>query len=248
MNEEIKVLIIEDEEMWATAIAANLNDFGYQAAGFANTFEAAVKLLATSEFDIVLLDIHLNGRSTGIEVGKMIHSIYRKPFIFITSNMDRQTTDLAIQAHPSAYLTKPVNPVSLVVAIQNAINNFTENLAVSHDAPAKDTDFFFAKLGNKYRKINWSNVVYLRSEKNYTCIYHAPDKTEYFIRSTLPKTMSYIIPEFLKKGFFQVNRSEVVQLPFVSEFSGDEVKTIYRNFSISENRIKELKDILHLVN
>lgn len=246
MNEEIKVLIIEDEEMWATAIEANLNDFGFQAAGMAHSFDTAINLLSTSEFDIVLLDIHLNGRSSGIEVGKMIQSVYKKPFIFITSNMDSQTTAEAIKAKPSAYLTKPVNPVSLIVAIQNAINNFTENLPANENA-THQSDFFFAKLGNKYKKINWSDVVYLRSEKNYTCIYHAPDKTEYFIRSTLPKTLSYIIPEFMQKQFFQLNRSEVVQLGYIIEFTGDEVKTACKTLSISENRIKELKEVLHLV-
>jgi DNA-binding LytR/AlgR family response regulator len=121
-------------------------------------------------------------------------------------------------------------------------------LPATSEGNNKASDCFFAKLGNKYKKINWCDVVYLRSEKNYTCIYHAPDKTEYFIRSTLPKTMSYIIPEFMRKNFFQVNRSEVVQISFISEFSGEEVKTVFGRFSISENRIKELKDILNLVN
>ncbi len=248
VQDEIRVLLIEDEEIWATIIAANLNDFGYTVAGSANTFETAVSLLNSCEYDIVLQDINIQGRNSGIELGKMIRNLYHKPFIFITASFDKHTTQDAIQAGPSAYLTKPVNPTSLLIAIQNALNYFN-NQVVASAMPVRDEEktFFFVKQGNRHKKIDWKDVVYLRSEKNYTCIFNAQDKTEYFIRSTLPKTLSYIIPDILQSNFVQVNRSEVMQLSFITEITGDEVVTRFGNFGVSEAHIKELKKHLRLI-
>jgi CheY-like chemotaxis protein len=246
MNDEINVLIVEDEDIWAEYLATKLEDLGYAIAGIANTFEAAVQLLAATRYDIVLVDINLNHRNSGIEIGKLIYSLYKTPFIFITASFEPQTVADAVSAHPSAYLPKPVNPTSLMVAIQNAINNHQGGHIAAHTTPADDVLFFFVKQGNKYKKINWEEVVYLKAGKNYTMLYNAPDKTVYSVRSTFPKTLAEMVPAKLRNRFIQVNRAEAVQSTYINEMRSDEIFTSFGNFSVSETFIKTVKHDLKL--
>lgn len=246
MQEEISVLIIEDEELWARSLAANLDDFGFTVAGTANNFETAITALNQRNYDIVLLDIHLNGKESGIEIGKMINTLYHKPFIFITGSMNNEVASAALQARPSAYLNKPVNPTSLFVTLQAAIRNFNDHISAPKNADNQN-DSFFVKQGDKYKKVFWKDVVCLRSEKNYTGVLNATDNTVCYIRSTLPKTLRYLVPLALQSHFVQVNRSEVVQLSFITELAKDEVKTAYKTFAVTESFMKELKEKLHIL-
>lgn len=247
MNEEIRVIVVDDEDIWLRSIAAALNDFGYTVAGTADNFEAAVGLLSTKEYDIALLDININGKNKGIELGKMLSGIYNKPFIFITGSTDSHTVSEAVDARPSAYLTKPVHPASLLATVQSAINNFNSSTEPSAATSSETNSFFFIKQGNKYRKIDWTDVVYARAEQNYTVIYNDVDRTEYYIRSTLSKTLGAIIPAHLRASFLQVNRGEAVQLKFIQEIATDEVRTTQRAFSITESFRQSVKNAVTML-
>ena len=247
MNEEIAVLIIEDEELWAKSLQANLDDFGFSVVGTANNFESAVMALNKKNYDIVLLDIHLHGSESGIELGRMVYSMYQKPFVFITASFDAQVAQKAVSANPSAYLTKPVHPASLFATIQTAIQNFTTHTtALSPKESGKD-DTFFVKQGDKYKKVFWKDVVCLSSEKNYTAVLNAADGTTSFIRSTLPKTLNYLVPVAYRQSFVQLNRSEVVQLSFIQELAKDEVVTAYKTFTVTPSNLKNLKEKLRII-
>lgn len=248
MQHDISILIIEDDAMWSQSLKNNLIDFGFTVVGTPNSFETAVTALNGLNYDIALLDINLNNRNEGIELGKMLSNLYHKPFIFITGSFDQHTMHQAVEAKPSAYLTKPVNPVSLYVTIQSALNNFSnKTVAVAAKPADTEVESFFVKLGDKYKKISWKDVVYLTSDKNYTVIFNAADKKEYYIRSSMNRTLQYIVPKHLQSKFIQVNRSETVQLPFITELMADEVYTQYKAFTVSENYIKELKKQLNII-
>jgi len=245
MTEEISVLIIEDESMWSDSISMNLHDFGYTVAGIANNFEDAVIALGSLEYDIVLLDINLNKRNIGIEIGKLITAHYRKPFIFISTVTDKNILKEAVLAGPSAYLGKPVTPASLIATIQSAINNF-HNHVVADVKKEEDYLFFFIKSGNKYKKITWKEVVYLRSDKKYTCLFYSLDKTEYYIKSTLTNTLRFVVPQDMQNKFIQVNRAEAVHVSFITEYAGDEIKTNYKTLTVTEAFVYDLKKELRL--
>lgn len=247
MHEEIKVLIIEDEEMWSASYKATLHDFGYTVAGKADNFESAISLLNTADFDIVLLDIHINNKNSGIEIGKMINTLYHKPFIFITGSSDSHLLADVIAARPSAYLTKPVHPSSLIATLQSAIDNFSNNVTPARTTTDTNNDIFFVKQGNRYKKLNWAQIVFLQSDKNYTIIFNAADKTEYFIRSSMSKTLNYIIPGALKSSFVQINRAEAVNVAFINEFTGDEVRTAFKTLTLTEAYSNHLKEVLRLI-
>jgi DNA-binding LytR/AlgR family response regulator len=247
MENVISVLIVEDEEIWTRTLQLILKDFGYSIARAVNNVEDALSAFGECDYDIILMDIHLNGKNSGIELGKIVRNLYKKPFIFITASREHTVKDAA-ESGPSAYLPKPINPSSLFIAIQNAINNFnTGQEAVPQKGDEDTFSSFFIKQGNRYKKVDWNDVSYLSAGKNYVSVFNTIDKTEYFIRSSLQRTLQQIIPKHLQKNFIQVNRSEAVQLSFIHELANDEVKTAYKNFPVSESYNKELKSRMKIV-
>lgn len=246
MTDEIRVGIVEDEEMYAKAIANVLSDSGYTVVWVALSFEMAIVELNKANCDIVLVDINLNGKESGLEIGKMIYTYYKKPYIFVTSNTDPESIKHAVGSHPSAYLTKPFQHTTLVATIQCAIHNFSNNVSPA-PAPAPANDMFFVKLGDKYPMLNWNNIVYLRSERNYTVIFNGTDETEYMIKNSLNKTLRYIIPPHLQQLFIQINRSEAVQVRYIIELNGEGVKTNYGTLALTEAFSQALRKAMNVI-
>ena len=247
MDNEISILIVEDEKIWIECIQKILKDFVFQVAGIARSAEEALDAFGTVDYDLALVDIQLHGKNTGIELGKVLKTTYNKPFIFITASSDHVLA-AAAQVGPSAYLTKPINPSTLFIAIQNAIQNHEAQIAArTYTYMGEEATFFFVKQGNRYKRVDWKNVAYLSSGKNYVTIFNVADKAEYYIRSSLQKTLQHIVPPSLRSQFIQVNRSEVVQSSFIQEFTGEEVKTAYKALLVSEVYCKELKSKLNII-
>lgn len=248
MYNDIAVLIIEDEDIWAKKIAYDMKSFGYHVAGQAGDVDSALHILSTCQYDLVLLDINLHGKNSGLQLGKLISGTYKKPFIFITGSLDQQIMHDAALARPSAYLTKPVASASLFVSMQSAIHHFNNNdtAALPQAAQQDNETYFFVKNGPKYKKIDWRDVVCLRSEKTYTSIVTS-DGTAHLIRSSLQKTYQYIIPDVLKGNFVQINRAEILNIHFIDELIHDEIIIEDKSFTITTSYLKNLKEQLKMV-
>lgn len=242
----IKIIIVDDEEIWSTQLEVVAQNFGFEVVATFNDATNAIMQLANLDFDIALLDINMNGKNIGIELGKLISNTYNKPFIFITGSLDKHTATDALQAKPSGYLTKPVNDTSLFVAIQQALNNF-EKKEIAVTVNNTTLDSFFVKIGNKYKRIEWQQVVALVSEKKYTKIIVANEPAEYLIGNTLPKTLQNILPKNLAYQFVQINRAEVINCNYITELKGSEIVTIHKNFEATDGYIKQLKEALRIV-
>lgn len=213
------------------------------------TFEKAITALNKRNYDIVLLDISLDSEKSGIEIGKLIHSLYKKPFIFITASYNSHSLQEAMDAAPAGYLSKPISENSLFITIQNAIRHF-EHHQQAGAAAAEQQDnntFFYIKQGNSYNKVEWADVVSLAVEQNYTRVLTLPHPTGYLIRSTLQKTLESVVPEPLRKEFVRINRGEVVRAGYIEELKGQTIVTKVKSFTITESFMKEVKQKLHLV-
>mgnify|MGYP002783803638 CR=1 FL=1 len=245
-QQPIRILIIEDDPISAESLVLTLQEFGYEIKGVAHTIEAALILLNRESFDIALVDIDLNGSKSGIEIGALLSNLYRLPYIFITGISDTSVINEAIKAKPAAYLQKPSNPATIFASIQNALQNFSAKAESSYGKQA-EADFFFIKNRNKLVKINWNEIVLLTSSDNYTVL-TTLDKKDYFIRSSLAMTLKFQIPASLRSNFIQVNRAEVVQIPFIAEIFEDEISTPVKKIAITGSFMKEVKQKLNIIN
>ena len=153
----------------------------------------------------------------------------------------------AAMVNPSAYLTKPVNPSSLFIAIQSAINNFSNNRAPASTSKEEAFSSFFVKQGTRYKKIDWKDVAYMSAGKNYISVFNTADKTEYFIRSSIQKALQHLIPKQMQQQFVQINRAEVVQFSYITEVANDEVKTAHKSFVVSDTFMKDFRNRMNII-
>jgi len=118
-----KVLIVEDEPLIAKEIAFNLQDYGYDIAGVAHSYEKALTILQNREVDIALLDIAIKGTRNGIELGELLKAKYQIPFLFLSSYCDDDTVQEASAAGAEGYIVKPFKKSDLKPAIEIALSN-----------------------------------------------------------------------------------------------------------------------------
>ena len=76
------VFLVEDEVMIRMMVADMLDELGYSVAAEAGEINEAVRLAGTTEFDIAILDVNVNGKVIS-PVAEVIASRNR-PFIFAT--------------------------------------------------------------------------------------------------------------------------------------------------------------------
>jgi DNA-binding NarL/FixJ family response regulator len=119
--ERIKVGIVEDEMIIADTICLALQNLNYDYCKPANSFEKAIQMIESEKPDIVLLDINLNARLDGIDLGHHINANYAIPIIYLTANSDKATIERCKETLPNAFLIKPFSNEELFSAIEIAL-------------------------------------------------------------------------------------------------------------------------------
>jgi len=242
---EIEILMIEDDALTAESTAMLLEEFGFTVKAIADSVESAISYLNKNSYDIALVDIDLNGKKTGIEIGSMISKQFHIPFIFVTGLTDKDVITEAVKAKPAAYLVKPPNAETLFACIQTAIQNFSTQ-QVATTVTETQTDFFFTKIGNSFKKIYWKDIVVLSATGNYTLL-TTETNNEYYLRSSLSTTLKLQIPPSLQDSFLQISRSEAVQINYITEMIDDDIVTPVKRLNVSKNFIRDIKSRLNIL-
>jgi YesN/AraC family two-component response regulator len=113
----MKILIIEDEWIIAYDLKLILKGLGYNVVGTADNGKDALEYTKKMKPDIILVDIKLKGRMSGIEAAHHIFREYRIPVIYVTAFLDSETMQQAMLTHPIAYLNKPFTEPELEDAL-----------------------------------------------------------------------------------------------------------------------------------
>lgn len=119
--ERIKVGIVEDEMIIADTICLALQNLHYDYCKPANSFAKAIQMIESEKPDIVLLDINLNAKLDGIDLGHHINANYTIPIIYLTANSDKATIERCKETLPNAFLIKPFSNEELFSAIEIAL-------------------------------------------------------------------------------------------------------------------------------
>ncbi|MDN5205649.1 response regulator [Fulvivirgaceae bacterium BMA10] len=205
--ENIRILIVEDDQLFAEQLKLELEEMGYLVIAVANNAKAALHFAKITKPEIILMDIHLSGSKDGITVAQEIYALDPVPIIFVTSLMDQETFERAKQAHPYAYLLKPANKVSLQHSIELAIQNFNEEQE-NKKYSLEQFPFFRQNLlirqGNKLVKLNFDGIELIEVEEKYCTIFTVDQK--FVVRISLKELLEKLPID----KFVRVHRNYVV--------------------------------------
>ncbi len=137
-SSRLRILVVEDEPLFAEQIEAALEDLAYNILGPAHNAVTALALVksASPPPDVALLDLHLGAGPDGVELARQLIAIRPLPLIFLTSMADEASFARARSVGPAAYLVKPVE----VGALQRAIELAVANFAVGRAGSTSDDD------------------------------------------------------------------------------------------------------------
>lgn len=114
-----KILIVEDLFVEANHLRIMLKRAGYEVTGIARTFEEAVSLIDRDPPGIVLLDIFLAGKKTGIDLARVLNQQHI-PFLYLSANSSEEVLKEAKATRPSGFIVKPFREKDLLVSLEIA--------------------------------------------------------------------------------------------------------------------------------
>jgi len=217
----LKIGIVEDELVIARTILSTLEELGYSHCGPAINYTEAMEMVEQHKPDLLLLDIQLSGKKDGIDVAQKLNESHPVPFIFLTANSDAETIDRAKKVKPHPYIVKPFTKEELYAAIEIAFSNFTGNPPDKKPEEAASwltKDYMFIKDGYVFRKIFFSELLYLESDANYVTL-HLQSQKKVMVRSTL----NDFIEQLNQKIFIRVHRSYSVNINRIEDIFPTEV-------------------------
>lgn len=121
---DVKILVVEDEAVTSMDIQRSLTDLGYSVCGIATTGELAVKKAGELHPDLILMDIMLNGKMTGIDAAEIIRQQYRIPVVYLTAYSDDTYISKAKITEPFGYILKPFRELDLKTTIEMALYKY----------------------------------------------------------------------------------------------------------------------------
>ena len=117
-----KILIVDDHEVVRDGVKKILEEQpGSAAFGEASTAPEALKLVREQDWDVVVLDLSLGGRS-GLEVLKELKQVRPKlPVLILSMHSEEQYARRAFRAGAAGYITKDSPRAELAKAIKKVI-------------------------------------------------------------------------------------------------------------------------------
>lgn len=117
-----KILVVEDDAIISELIMWRLRDLGYANCYFVSSGEDAVKKAKLTSPDLILMDVTLEGDLDGIDAIKEIKKFMPGvPFVYLSSHMENDIVERALETRPSGYIAKPFEDFELRMGIEIAL-------------------------------------------------------------------------------------------------------------------------------
>ncbi len=223
LSSQFSVLIVEDDLSFAIELDMLIQEIGYQVKGRVDNSAEALEMLLLDPPDLVLMDIQIKGRQSGIEVAERIKD-KEIPILFISSMEEKGTYERARATNFVGYLVKPVSKFSIRTAIELAIKNIKggQQVVNSKGAVYSSKDFLFFKKKGVFYKIVIKDILYIQADGDQT-ITHTKEQ-----RYTSFLSLRALSELLTTPNFIQVHRSYLAN---ISKATSIDIDNQYINFN-----------------
>jgi DNA-binding NtrC family response regulator len=114
-----KVLIVEDQFVAANDLELMLTKAGYEVCGIAQSVPIAQEMIKNEKPGVVLLDIFLKGKLTGIDLGRELKE-ENIAFVYISANSNEEILSAAKTTEPYGFIVKPFREKDLIITLEIA--------------------------------------------------------------------------------------------------------------------------------
>jgi two-component system LytT family response regulator len=223
----IHCVIIDDEPLAREGIADYVREVDFLSlVGTCENPLELMKLLERETVDLIFLDIQMP-KMNGIDFLKVVS---KPPMVIITTAFPSFALE-GFQLNVLDYLVKPITFDRFFKSVHKARDYFSllRSSASSASSSSSGADYFFIKCGNKYEKINFTDILYVEGMQNYVTIYTTRGK---FITLLYLKNLEENLDP---SSFIRVHKSFIVSIRKIDGISGNEISIGEFRIPISRN-------------
>lgn len=122
-----KILIVEDELIVAKDLEYVLQNAGYHICGIARSVPKAIDIIEKDKPELVLLDIHLQGKLTGIDLAHLLNEM-NIAFVYLSANSDLKLMEMAKHTKPYGFMVKPFREEEIIITLDIAHYRHTNSI------------------------------------------------------------------------------------------------------------------------
>ncbi|MDA0728058.1 MAG: LytTR family transcriptional regulator DNA-binding domain-containing protein [Bacteroidetes bacterium] len=243
----LNIVVVEDEAIIAEQLMMTLQSLGFRPWGPAMTLQEAKGYVARGPADLVLIDIHLQEKHDGIELGQYLKRQNRIPHVYVTANADSGTVELAKQTTPMGFIVKPFQASNVYSSIEVAMANWElmHPAALDQHVEVMDDDInynhelrvlFVTVNGNQVRLFTYE-IAHVRSAHVYV-EFHMQNRDVHVVRTSMNKVEDTLPPD----RFVRVHRSHLVNISYAEHFDGRQLTVHGKKIPVSKTNKKRLVD------
>lgn len=169
----MRVLVVDDEAPARVRMRQLLEDLpGWDCCGEASTGEQALRELAQTEPDVVLLDIRMPGMD-GLETARHLASLDEPPAVIFTTAYGEHALE-AFETQAVGYLLKPLRREALQEALHSACRVTRAQLSeIADEAETEEArTHICARVRGGLQLVPVSQILYFQADNKYVTVRH----------------------------------------------------------------------------
>jgi DNA-binding NtrC family response regulator len=200
-----KILIVEDQFVEADYLRMMLTKAGYRVTGIAYSVIQAREMIKQERPDMVLLDIFVKGKLTGIDLAKEL-SAENIAFVYLSANSNEEVLHAAKATHPYGFLVKPFREKDLLIMLEiaryrheHSVESGLRKDGILNDklpAIISGADSWDTKIFNVCKTLQ-AHIPYDYMTVGFNSIVEAPDQALSFLRIGFDEYQKIGVPELL---------------------------------------------------
>jgi len=232
-----KCLIIDDEPLAIEAIEMHISKLeSLRLLASCTDAIQAFDVLRSQAIDLIFLDIQMP-EMTGLE---FLKSLKNPPKVIFTTAY-REYAIEAFDLDVIDYLLKPISFDRFIQAVNKYYDSCSQDVIMPKSPETHSENFFYVKADKKNVKINFEEIKYIESIKDYV-------KLVCNDRTIISKMMiSQLITQLPEELFLRIHRSYIIYVPNVEAFSSISVEIKGHEIPIGRNfkneTLKTLKSV-----
>ncbi len=229
----MKILVVEDDELIAMEIERVVDILDYDHKDTVDNSDDAISACISSEIDLIIMDIHIQGSHDGIELADMIKADHDIEILFVTSMQDDLTFNRANRTNPVGFLQKPFSELQLKRSLELVAKKISAKSSLddnTDDEVSYKQDSFFIRKQKKISKVDASEIFYFEADGGYTKI--ITDSDLFMVRRSLKEIFAKLDQEL----FIQCHRRYIINIEKVKSVDLDDDYVIFSERKVPFSR------------
>ncbi len=220
----IKCIIVEDEVLAQNVIQSHLaKAASFELVGICSNAMEAAAMLKDNEIDLIFLDIQLPG-TTGLN---FLRSLANPPLVVLTTAYAEYALE-SYEFNVIDYLLKPISFERFSKTVNKIVDGRLFALDTKDDVKVQ-RDHIFIRSNSKFFKVNFSEIIYIQSMKDYLKIHTA----EYnLVTHQTMGDMEKILPPW---QFMRVHKSYIISIAHIKSIYGNSIEIEKATIPIGNN-------------